>query len=252
MGMMRWREFIAMKQIGLRLLRLYAIGAAFPFRFMAPKIPNSPNISHAKWPAYLSNKFNKPGCRILEVGSRVVTGANHRNLFDKADYIGFDFYAGPNVDVVGDAHRLSTYFVDQEPFDLIFSSAVFEHLYMPWTVTVEIEKLLKVGGHVFIETHFSFRSHERQWNFFQFSDMGLRVLFNDALGFELIESGMSNPIAAYFSPLADRQLRYEPISELYCHSQIFCKKVRNVHDFKWENLTANDVVGKSVYPFPRT
>jgi len=93
--------------------------------------------------------------------------------FNKADYVGFDLYPGENVDIVGDAHRLSTYF-DAEEFDLVFSSAMFEHFAMPWVVVEEIAKVLKVGGHAFVETHFSFTAHERPWNFFQFSDMGIR------------------------------------------------------------------------------
>ena len=31
--------------------------------------------------------------------------------FNKSEYIGFDYYAGDNVDVVGDAHKLSSYFI---------------------------------------------------------------------------------------------------------------------------------------------
>ena len=57
-----------------------------------------------------------------------------------ASYVGFDFYPGENVDVVGDAHKLSSYFGHDEKFDLIFSSAVFEHLHMPWIVAQEIQK----------------------------------------------------------------------------------------------------------------
>jgi predicted SAM-dependent methyltransferase len=100
---------------------------------------------------------------VLELGSRNVTGSNLRNRFSNTDYVGFDFYAGENVDIVGDAHKLSSYFANKEKFDLIFSSAVFEHLYMPWVAAVEIQKLLKVGGYVFIETHFSFS--EPFWKF---------------------------------------------------------------------------------------
>ncbi|MCH4093166.1 MAG: class I SAM-dependent methyltransferase [Acetobacter peroxydans] len=100
---------------------------------------------------------------MLELGSRNVTGSNLRNRFSNTDYVGFDFYAGENVDIVGDAHKLSSYFANKEKFDLIFSSAVFEHLYMPWVAAVEIQKLLKVGGYVFIETHFSFS--EPFWKF---------------------------------------------------------------------------------------
>lgn len=90
----------------------------------------SHNISHSRWPSYLKQLCDYEGKDVLEVGSRVVTGTNFRSLFEKADYIGFDYYAGDNVDVVGDAHRLSHYF--DKKFDLIFSSAVFEHLAMPW------------------------------------------------------------------------------------------------------------------------
>ncbi len=74
---------------------------------------------------------------------------------------------------------------------------------MPWLVATEIAKLLNVGGHVFVETHFSYSSHERPWHFFQFTDMALKLLFNEALGFECIEAGVSNPIVGRFSTLAD-------------------------------------------------
>lgn len=102
------------------------------------------DIRHTQWVAYLSDLFNKEGLEILEVGSRCVTGSSLRKYFSRANYTGFDYYAGENVDVVGDAHELSSYFDKQ--FDLIFSSAVFEHLAMPWKVSTEIIKLLKPGG----------------------------------------------------------------------------------------------------------
>lgn len=174
-----------------------------------------------------------------------------RKPFDKATYIGFDFYPGDNVDVVGDAHTLSSYFDPGLEFDLIFSSAAFEHLHMPWIVAQEIQKLLKVGGYVFVETHFSFSSHERPWNFFQFSDKGLRALFNSALGFDLIDSSMSNPINGVFADGADAYLRGKPISELYCHSEILCKKSRDVPDFNWSKVNVDEIVDNTRYPPPK-
>lgn len=188
--------------------------------------------------------------RILEIGSRNVTGANRRSGYSNAEYIGFDFYAGENVDVVGDAHKLSSYFQGQEKFDLIFSSAVFEHLHMPWVVAQEIQKILKVGGFVFVETHFSHSSHERPWHFFQFSDMGLRALFNASLGFDLVESGMSNPIAGYFAPNADPYLRYMPVRELYCHSEILVRKRCEVENFEWTEVDIDGIVEGTRYPMP--
>lgn len=188
---------------------------------------------------------------MLEIGSRNVTGKNLRSRFDRAHYVGMEFYAGENVDVVGDAHALSSYFGPGEEFDLIFSSSVFEHLHMPWVVATEILKMLKTGGHALIGTHFSHRSHERPWHFFQFSDMGLRALFNPALGFETLESGMGSPIAGYLAHNADPYLRYGPVVELYCHSEILCRKVGDVPNCNWASVQIDDVVHGTRYPKPR-
>lgn len=233
-----------------KIAKIYGFIATWPFRFRSNQMSKPNNTSHKDWVNYLSSQFNKPGYRVLEIGSRNVTGSNLRNKFSNAYYVGFDFYAGENVDVVGDAHKLSFYFSNQEKFDLIFSSAVFEHLYMPWVAAIEIQKILKVGGYAFIETHFSFSSHERPWHFFQFSDMGLRALFNNALGFDLIESGMSNPISGYFAHNADDYLRYLPVTELYCHSEIFCRKRCDVDFFEWNNVTIDSIVEGARYPSP--
>jgi hypothetical protein len=206
-------------------------------------VPAPEHVGHSQWPDYLEREFNKEGFRILEIGS------HRRDRFSKASYTGFDFYAGENVDVVGDAHKLAGYF-ENGSFDLIFSSAVFEHLYMPWIVAEEISKLLKLGGHVFIETHFSFSSHERPWNFFQFSDVGLHALFNSGLGFEIVDGGMSNPMAAFFDRRSDPELHYISVSELYCHSEILCKKTRDVKGFEWRNLSIDQIVDGTRYPAP--
>jgi SAM-dependent methyltransferase len=189
---------------------------------------------------------------VLEIGSREVTGAsNARKEFAKAKYVGFDYYPGDNVDIVGDAHRLSSYFKDGELFDVIYSSACFEHFAMPWIVAVEIAKLLKVGGLVFVETHFSFSSHERPWHFFQFSDMALKVLFPEALGFECVEAGMSNPIVGRFSSLADDYLKNKRVGGLYCHSEYLGRKTRDVNSFDWAQIDLASVIRETKYPQPK-
>jgi SAM-dependent methyltransferase len=234
--------------------RLLARGESFfDDFFLAKDVPLSTIASHRNYEQHLSEIANKEGFRVLEVGSREVTGPSKaRQLFSKAEYIGFDFYPGNNVDVVGDAHKLSSYFKQSERFDLIYSSACFEHFAMPWVVAIEIAKLLKTGGIVFVETHFSFSSHERPWNFFQFSDMGLRVLFPEALGFECIEAGMSNPIVGRFSASADEYLRYGPVHGLFCHSEYLGRKVRHVESIDWTSLDLASVIGDTKYPKPRS
>jgi SAM-dependent methyltransferase len=170
--------------------------------------------------------------------------------FSKAEYVGFDFHPGPNVDVVGDAHRLSEYF-EKESFDIIYSIAVFEHLAMPWVVATEIARLLKPGGIVLVKTHLSYGSHERPWHFFQFSDMALRVLFSPALGFECIEAGASNPMVGRFSALAEAPLRFRAINGLYCGSEFLGRKIKDVSQFAWNDVHPDEVVGGTEYPRPK-
>jgi len=216
--------------------------------YLSKDVPLSKIASHKKWMPYLAEFGNKKGMRVLEIGSRYVTGDYFKPYFSEAEYVGFDYYPGKNVDVVGDAHKLSTYFNKDEKFDVIYSSAVFEHFAMPWLVAVEIAKLLKVGGYIYIETHFSYKSHERPWHFFQYSDMALRILFSPALGIECIEAGMCNPMVGRFSSLADSYLRYKPIPGLYCHSNFLGKKTKEIADFSWEKLNLDDIVGYTKYP----
>jgi len=219
-------------------------------------VPLSKSISHSNWHNLLYTIGNKEGMKILEIGSREVTGpSSSRKNFSKANYVGFDIYPGDNVDVVGDAHKLSSYFSiinDEDKFDLIYSAAVFEHFAMPWVVATEISKMLKIGGLVFVETHFSYTSHERPWHFFQFSDMGLKALFSPALGFECIEAGMSNPMIGRFSSLADDYLKEKKklIGGLFCHSEFLGRKIRDVDDFDWDKIDLKDIVGETAYPSP--
>lgn len=212
-------------------------------------VPLSVNIKHGVWPEYLSQLCNFKGSRVLEVGSRVVTGANFRNLFDKAQYIGFDYYNGENVDVVGDAHKLSTYF--NEKFDLIFSSAVFEHLAMPWVAAQEMIKLLKPNGYIFVETHYSYSSHERPWHFFQFSEEALKVLFPERDGIKCIEAGVSNPIVGYFSKFSSQYLIGTPVSGLYCHSEFLGQKIFDTPNKLSTQYDLHEIVGDNQYPSPK-
>ncbi|MCM1213568.1 MAG: class I SAM-dependent methyltransferase [Lachnospiraceae bacterium] len=210
----------------------------------------SQKIAHDKWVSYLVELFDRPEMEILEIGSRKVTSGDVRSNFKKAKYTGFDIYAGQNVDVVGDAHHLSSYFEDGKKFDLIFSSAVFEHLAMSWKVAEEISKMLKLGGCFFVETHFSYSYHEKPWMFFQFSDMALRVLFNRELGFEVIEAGVSDPMRARFSCKASSYLKGQNIGNLWCHSEIFGKKVSDSERFDWNQVDVDKLVGETHYPEP--
>lgn len=219
-------------------------------KFLDSNVPFSNQEKQNEIVDSLLKSRNGRKLRVLELGSREVTGkSTARDHFRDAEYVGFDIYAGPNVDVVGDAHHLASYFAGQK-FDLIYSVAVFEHLAMPWVVTPQIAELLNIGGLVQIATHFSYSSHERPWHFFQFSDMALRALFPPSLGIECLDAGASNPIVGYFSSLAEPRLTGQRVRGLYCGSEFLGRKVRDVTGFDWSSADTDEIVGNTAYPSP--
>ncbi|MBR0091148.1 MAG: class I SAM-dependent methyltransferase [Lachnospiraceae bacterium] len=231
---------------------LYGKKEGRPYRFddqEALGVVLSDTIAHGRWPAELKRLCDKPGAQILEIGSRVVTGANFRSMFEHASYTGFDYYAGENVDVVGDAHRLTDFF-SPESFDLIFCSSVLEHLAMPWVVAEQIVTLLKPGGYVFIETHYTYGSHERPWHFFQFSEEALKVLFPPQHGMTCIEAGVCNPMVARFADTASPYLKNLPIRDMFCHSEYLGQKTGPVTESGWSTLDVATVVNNTAYPRP--
>ncbi len=131
--------------------------------------------------------------RVLEIGSRNVTGVRHRgHLAAHVDLVGVDVQPGPDVDVVADAHQLGQQFAEAS-FDAVFAISVFEHLAMPWKVALEINRVLKPGGLVLIATHPAWPPHELPWDFWRFSSEGLRVLLNAKTGFEMLRCGEGEP-----------------------------------------------------------
>jgi SAM-dependent methyltransferase len=206
-------------------------------------------MSHDQYLSHLISRYNEPRSRILKLGSREheADSISFHQSFPDATCIGFDLHEGPGVDVVGDVHRLSQIF-DSNSFDLVYSSAVFEHLYAPWIVVEEISKILRIGGRVFTETHFSYTSHARPWHFFQFSDMGLRLLFNASLGYNVLDYGMSNPLVARFSSSSSKYLRNRLLDEMYCHSCIYAEKTKECLAFDWHDIVNDQLIQATVYP----
>jgi hypothetical protein len=197
--------------------------------------------------SWLKSFANTAEHAILEIGSReVVTRSPARELLPLSSYTGFDFHPGPNVDVVGDVHQLSSHFPPHS-FDVVISIAVFEHLAMPWVVAEEISQVLKMGGVACIYTHFSWSEHETPWHFFQFNSNGLKVLFNSGLGFEVIEAHKSMPMVGRFGFDCDEHHAGKLIAHLYCSSNIIARKVSEPHNFSWRG-SLDSVYGETEYP----
>jgi Methyltransferase domain len=152
------------------------------------RIFQSPENAHFNGLAAQFLAASEPGHRVLEIGSRARSGNTYRHLVHPdAQYVGMDIAAGPNVDVVGDAHHLSRH-VDG-PFDAVFSVSVWEHLLMPWMVSLEMNRVMKQGALAYIQSHAAYPLHEQPWDFWRFSKDAWRGLFNAHTGFEVVDSG---------------------------------------------------------------
>ncbi len=68
---------------------------------------------------------------------------------------------------------------------------------------------------------------------------GLITLFNSDRGFTTIEAGVSDPLFDYYSNKASKYLRYRAVGELYCHSQILCKKYKDVESIDSREINAS-------------
>ena len=187
------------------------------------------------------NKIRHP--RMLELGSR--NNTVYKELFeDHSNYVGFDIKEGDNVHVVGDAHRLSNYF-EQNEFDVVFSVSVFEHLAMPWKVVLEMNKIMEIGGICFIFSHQTWGVHEHPWDFWRFSDSAWRVLFCKEMGFEVIDAQMGE--LATLVPKLPNAITV--LNSEYCNCyQGSCVVAKKTSDskLKWDVNNENIVPGN--YP----
>jgi SAM-dependent methyltransferase len=75
---------------------------------------------------------------------------NHRQLLEgyRISYTGVDIQAGPNVDVVMQKpYRIP---IASNSQDLVISGQAFEHIPFPFASFLEIARVLRPGGHVFL------------------------------------------------------------------------------------------------------
>lgn len=186
---------------------------------------------------------------VLEIGSRRrIATAYDPGFRDKArSYTGIDILDGPNVDIVCDAHRLSHH-VEPSSFDIVYSQYVFEHLAMPWVAATEINRVLRIDGECFIATNQSIGLHDLPWDFWRFSESAWHALFNEDTGFELLTSGLGEPV--HITPR-----RYHPGFRDheggvgYQASFAWARKIRDIHP-NWP-VSSERIFAKLSRAYPR-
>lgn len=133
-------------------------------------------------------RLARPGDLLLDAGAG---NFRYRELLKEKDYI----YESQDFDQVfdQDSRGKHTYVCDihsipVEPnrFDIVVCTQVFEHLPDPLTAILELSRILKPGGELFLTTNLLFPIHGAPYDFFRFTNFGLEYLCKES-GFSKIE-----------------------------------------------------------------
>jgi len=101
-----------------------------------------------------------------------------------------DVYPYKNIDIISDAEKTP---FENNSVDMVISRSVLEHMPNPEQAILEIKRILKPGGFVFLEMPFMFPFHGSPSDYTRYTIQGLKEKFKD---FEIIQSGTrSGPIA---------------------------------------------------------
>lgn len=233
----------------------HVLGRSFSLRFVLADgteqqgVDALTNAAHGDpyfqgWENFLAMLGTFPSGAVLEVGSRARSAVTRRHRVPAClEYVGLDILPGPNVDVVGDAHELSSIFREKR-FVAVFSASVFEHLAMPWKVALEMNRILAPGGIVYTSSHQTWPLHEEPWDFWRYSKNTWKALFNEATGFEILEAVMGEP-ARIHACRTSSITQAMPDCVAYLGSSSLVRKIRDT-ELSWP--VPLDVAADAAYP----
>lgn len=194
-------------------------------------------------------EMKRRGGTVVVVGGRM--GELHPDvwadcLLPECRIVRVDIHPGRGVDLVADAHTLSSHFAPGS-IDGVISHSVLEHLEAPWIVAAEINRVLRVGGLTLHHAPQTWPLHAEPNDFWRMSENGLKVLFGPSMGFELVDAGMNGSVRMYPSP-ALRHTRYAsiemPLFDGFLMSHILARKVGDMGPMATTSVV--DDVGRSV------
>ena len=155
---------------------------------------------------FLDELRRRPAGNFLEIGGRARSGHVRKDHVPEGwNYTSMDIMAGENVDVVGDAHRMSQLLL-RNHYHAAMSVSVFEHLLMPWKVVIELSRVMAPGGLVFVMTHQAYPLHDQPCDYWRISKDAWPALFNAATGFRIIEAAEGEPlfmVAEHWHPIVN-------------------------------------------------
>ncbi len=150
---------------------------------------------------YYTRKFIEEIAKCTESGATIIdAGAGecqYKSLFEHLKYIAVDLCVGDDkwdfscVDIKAPLHSIP---LPDRTADVILCAEVLEHVPNPHEVLVELARLLKPGGRLYISVPFSAREHQIPHDYFRYTQYGLKYLIEQA-GLEVLAI---NPVRGDF------------------------------------------------------
>ncbi len=106
------------------------------------------------------------GCGQAPYRGLMATKATSVVTFDVSNRGGADFIAD-----IQDLHS-----IENNSFDTVFCSQVFEHIPRPWKGMSELSRILKPGGKLILTTPHLSAMHEKPHDYYRYTEFGLRAL----------------------------------------------------------------------------
>ncbi len=185
----------------------------------------------------------KPSNRVIvELGSNSINGSIRDHQPPGSKYIGVDMEAGPCVDVVL-TDPLKLPFADRE-VDCTISSSTFEHVGFFWELFLELCRITKPGGYIYINAPSNGEFHRYPadyWRFYPDAGLGLAEWANHSgIDVTLVESFVANRISDHWNDFVAvfQRGKATPRGE----SEFLCKSFacRNIYRFNYRQLEGFD------------
>lgn len=112
----------------------------------------------------------------------------YQSLFKVDKYIGLDYdgdghsHVGEQIDYYYDGKKIP---FDDNTFDSVFTTEVFEHVFNLTEILPEIHRVMKKGALILITCPFAIAEHETPIDFARYSSFGLKHLM-EINGFEIV------------------------------------------------------------------
>lgn len=145
----------------------------------------------------------EPDWVILNLGSgtRFRYGFNnHRFAALRSQVVNLELTIMPNVDITADGHSLP---FKADSFHLVINQAVLEHVRDPEKVVLEMIRVLRPGGYLYVEVPFLQGYHPTPTDYRRFTEEGMRQLLSDLVPIEIgVCAGPTSALANFLREYA--------------------------------------------------